>query len=392
MKLSKKRLLLLGLTLPAAALLTAGCGGFRSGGGLATNPGGAVANAKYVGSATCVTCHGETHQSWENTKHAQAFTDLKNAGQAKNAYCLGCHTVGYKKPTGFVDEATTPNLEGVQCESCHGPGSEHRGDPTKILKPTNAEVCGQCHQGTHSHFYEEWSGSAHAAALTDLRSNSHASDRCLECHSADYRLAKEGQKPTLATAKDTITCVVCHNPHSNAVDAAQLRKEPGELCIECHTSEGATYQTTTSPHHPHSEFLDGVSGAGGDLRGVHSSIPTKCVKCHVYSHEYVSDSNPAQRGHAFEPNLKACSPCHTEAEAQANKDALQSEITAKLAALKARLDAVTSSAQKGTSQYKAALYNYNFIVADGSKGVHNPQNARKLIDYANQQLDALSAM
>lgn len=94
----------------------------------------------YVGSEKCGSCHEKEYASWRATRMAKAFELLKPGVAAdrkrrhrldptkdytRDPECLSCHTTGYRKPGGFVDEASTPGLAGVGCEVCHGPGEEY---------------------------------------------------------------------------------------------------------------------------------------------------------------------------------------------------------------------------------------------------------------------------
>jgi hypothetical protein len=106
----------------------------------------------YIGAAACV-CHADPEQStWHKTKHAQAFELLKLAGQEKNEKCLPCHTTGYGRG-GYGTPGVTVNLEGVQCEECHGPGGDHAAtmDKTKITRTPAVTVCARCHQDLDIH-------------------------------------------------------------------------------------------------------------------------------------------------------------------------------------------------------------------------------------------------
>jgi hypothetical protein len=103
--------------------------------------------AKYEGSKSCQKCHFKEYQTWQKTKMAKAFETLKPNAAAdakkaanldpakdytKDAKCVSCHVTGYGKPGGYPElgkewsaeeKARAPLLEGVGCESCHGPGS-----------------------------------------------------------------------------------------------------------------------------------------------------------------------------------------------------------------------------------------------------------------------------
>ena len=99
-----------------------------------------AATPSYVGTSKCRICHLPQYKSWQQTKMAQAFELLKpgNAADVKkkakldpnkdyttDSGCLTCHTTGYGKPGGFRDIVATPDLAGIGCEMCHGPGSEY---------------------------------------------------------------------------------------------------------------------------------------------------------------------------------------------------------------------------------------------------------------------------
>ena len=100
----------------------------------------AGAENAYIGAKKCKGCHLNQFKSWSETRMANAFELLKPGvasaaktkakldpakDYTKDASCLQCHTTGFGKPGGFVDLATTPDLVGVQCEMCHGPGGTY---------------------------------------------------------------------------------------------------------------------------------------------------------------------------------------------------------------------------------------------------------------------------
>jgi hypothetical protein len=77
----------------------------------------------YVGVKDCASCHEKAFEAWEKTGHSRAFGMLTEKYE-KDPKCLKCHTTGYGTPTGYKDEST-PDLKGITCETCHGPGSKH---------------------------------------------------------------------------------------------------------------------------------------------------------------------------------------------------------------------------------------------------------------------------
>ncbi len=97
----------------------------------------------YVGASTCGMCHksekqGQQLKIWQDSIHAQAYAVLltpeadrisqeKGAGKkaAKAEACLKCHATGYDVDKSLLG-AKFRIEDGVQCETCHGPGSDYK--------------------------------------------------------------------------------------------------------------------------------------------------------------------------------------------------------------------------------------------------------------------------
>lgn len=324
-----------------------------------TDPGAPKA---FIGAQTCQLCHPGAHSDWAGTKHAGALDALKAIGQDRNAECLACHTVGFGQTDGFVSEADTPHLAGVQCESCHGAAGAHTRDPLNTaLTPSvslSASVCATCHQDPH---VDDWSMSKHATVNPELvpRFASGTSlTSCGACHSGDYFVeaivkgeeigndflaGKEGDEMT------GISCVVCHNPHAKTGNAAtpadgrdyQLRfpqikyttpstvladaTDPSRfnLCGQCHHSRERVWTDGSREPHP----SDQANVFFGELpvpdshpepiviprSSVHLNTPEQCSTCHVYQTPR-TETNPQISGHTFAVNYDSCASCHGTAE------------------------------------------------------------------------------
>jgi nitrate/TMAO reductase-like tetraheme cytochrome c subunit len=110
----------------------------------------------YVSHTQCKVCHnnakdGAQSEKWQAGPHAKALELLKSDAALAAAKevgltmppseapeCLKCHVTGYDAAA----KAAPPKIamtDGIQCESCHGPASEHLKD-AKVLKFTPAKI------------------------------------------------------------------------------------------------------------------------------------------------------------------------------------------------------------------------------------------------------------
>lgn len=137
----------------------------------------AAGKPAYVGVEACSKCHkrettGNQYGQWQQSKHAKAFATLGTpeakkiaaakgiADPQKDGKCLKCHVTAFGVDASLIVKGATPEEkgfvaeDGVQCESCHGPGSQYKA--RKVMKDKAAavaaglvvpdeKVCKTCH-------------------------------------------------------------------------------------------------------------------------------------------------------------------------------------------------------------------------------------------------------
>jgi len=348
-----------------ATIVTSGSG--------STNITKTITAATYLGINACGLCHDNSSYApsvvpyWQTTGHSMMFSNGIDGylGSHYSASCLPCHTVGYDttpsatndngfysvmqqtgwvfpkvlSPTNFAymqaAYPTLANLANIQCENCHGPGSEHAyalGDTNLITKTVYSGDCNQCHDSPPNESQgAQWYVSRHALTTGPSSVN------CLPCHSADGFIDRatvntNGSYAVTATPTATfapISCQACHEPHGETVptnnphllrtlsavtmpDGTVITNAgEGALCLECHQNRNgsATNQLVNYPIGQKTWFGGSSFGAhdnpqGDMIEGINAntygqtipssahcySVTNLCVGCHMQT---LASTDPA---------------------------------------------------------------------------------------------------
>lgn len=184
------------------------------------------------------------HPPSGNPAGFSAFTDT---GRTPYIFdCIRCHTTA---PQSLAEigrrEDNRPGIdgewveEGVQCEACHGPGSNHVGNPsagTIFVASNSTTVCNHCHssgtgrllaRGAFIAGYQqadEMAASPHTALDCTTCHDPHVSvfadrdkairNQCRDCHTINMAL-HEGKTYTRGDLVEPVTCESCHMPYAS---------------------------------------------------------------------------------------------------------------------------------------------------------------------------------
>ena len=238
--------------------------------------------------------------------------------------CDGCHFTGFNSD----DQRIEP---GVNCENCHGPGSQHIVDGLKgsIYRASNQdpqramEVCIQCHMRNIDKRLED-----PAVSVSDLYETARDYPYGYEpgMPLAQYKFQTPadsskfygngiGKKNRMqgndyvqsAMYKHGITCMNCHDPH--ALDNTAENPRGAESCMECHTfgSPIGPHQGSAFAHSLHEEGPEAPDCIDCHMpkMGKHTGKSPHTVRTHIFRFIY-----PQETIDYGLPN--ACSSCHQE--------------------------------------------------------------------------------
>ena len=201
----------------------------------------------------CIGCHPKFNESWQSGVHGHATSDplfeQMWTDQGKPGACLVCHVTGYDPALGTWKE------DGVSCEACHGPiPEEHLNSPSSNPVPVDrsSDLCGRCHSGDRFNI-ENWQTSTHF--------------------------------------QRSMTCTVCHDPHSATLKTVQGQEDvgPSALCINCHSEVSMNFPYTK-----------------------HNQAGVSCVDCHLRHFEAGNLDAHAMPDHSFTASITTCSECHAD--------------------------------------------------------------------------------
>ncbi|HDY88271.1 MAG TPA: collagen-like protein [bacterium] len=306
------------------------------------------------------------------------------------------------------------------CEGEQGPAG-----PAGEQGPAGADgtaVCAVCHENTGIILAKklQWEVSGHATGGHYTRANSAT---CAPCHSSEgFMMKLAGEEVTGIDNPSPQNCRTCHNIHTNfdETDFSLATTAPveltgvmyagvtinigkGNLCANCHQTREYDYglevdgpdveitSTHWGPHHgTQAPIFTGNSGfeISGSVPYENSAMTTAvtdgCPTCHM-----ATAIRNASGGHTLKPNLNGCEECHSDIESF-DYNGRQTEITELFEELtqlllgEGLLDGEEGeyhpvSGQTVSSAKAGALFNRQFVLDEGSHGVHNYKYTKALL-------------
>lgn len=207
-------------------------------------------------------------QAWDASPGYEKDPEIRLT-RAVEPTCLLCHSSRARPVLGTQNRyGDPPFLEnGVSCERCHGPGSEHERDPVKFPMVNavrlDAErrdaICSQCHLTGAARIDKP--GRNMASFQAGERLADYATIFVWKAGGGDFKVTSHVERLAASVCKQVsgaaLWCGTCHDPHTNA-DKSQT------ACLGCHATAHRRQERCVSCHMPRTNVADANHAAMTD--------------------------------------------------------------------------------------------------------------------------------
>lgn len=207
-------------------------------------------------------------QIWDASPGYEKDSEIRLT-RAVEPSCLLCHASRVRPVLGAQNRyGDPPFLEnGVGCERCHGPGSDHAANPAKfpMVNPARLDaerrddICSQCHLTGASRV--EQPGRRVAQFQPGERLRNYATYLVWKGGRRDFTVTSHVERLAASACKrssgDALWCGSCHDTHTNT-DKSQA------ACLGCHTAAHRQQERCVSCHMPRTRAADANHGAMTD--------------------------------------------------------------------------------------------------------------------------------
>ncbi|MEE8577319.1 MAG: multiheme c-type cytochrome [candidate division Zixibacteria bacterium] len=217
--------------------------------------------------------------------------------------CGECHTTGYEPDgnhqNGLPGLVGTWELNGIQCEECHGPGSLHASDPYNtpdMIVDYDSEQCGKCHvRGELGTIPASGGFIMHHEQYNEVYVTKHSTLQrgCVHCHDVHYTLHPQASIPE-RDAAIVVDCESCHPDeevsfaNTDVDDHLTDPAGPSE-CIDCHMPFAV--KSAVSPSNfvgdvrshlfrINADSLAEMFSPDGSMANGYLTLEFTCLRCH----------------------------------------------------------------------------------------------------------------
>lgn len=248
---------------------------------------------------------------------------------------------------------------------------------------------------------QQYDKSAHNQSLKVLNEQkqtpgNHVTDSCYQCHSYEYGIALDNNKPPIQSLTTSITCGTCHTFDAKGYIALRNASNPTELCSTCHVA--TDIKPGMAAHNSQSNMFKGTGAIG---------IPTmpdnrytegiSCADCHMtnQNHTFVAII-PSQA--IKDKVITSCYLCHAtedEQEFANHVDQIQTDFKDqtktfddRLANIRKKLDSSKSAPNYNQAKQllDIVITNLSFVENDKSWGVHNLNYTKTILEDIDNKL------